>query len=46
MYVEKEKLFSIAGGITDWYNYSGNQSGGPPENWKLMYLKTQLYHSW
>jgi hypothetical protein len=26
--VEKEKHFSIAGGIANWYNHSGNQSGG------------------
>jgi hypothetical protein len=32
--VEKEKYFSIAGGIDTWYNHSGNQSGGSSENWK------------
>jgi hypothetical protein len=25
---------SIAGGIANWYNHSGNQSGGSSENWK------------
>jgi hypothetical protein len=44
--VEKEEHSSIAGGIANWYNHSGNQSGGSSENWKLIYLKTQLYHSW
>jgi hypothetical protein len=32
--VEKEEHFSIAGRISNWYNYSGNQSGGSSENWK------------
>jgi hypothetical protein len=32
--VEKEEHFSIAGGITDWYNHSGNQSEVSSENWK------------
>jgi hypothetical protein len=31
--VEKEEQSSIAGGIANWYNYSGNQSGGSSENW-------------
>jgi hypothetical protein len=31
--VEKEE-HSIAGGIENWYNDSGNQSGGSSENWK------------
>jgi hypothetical protein len=31
--VEKEELSSIAGGIENWYNHSGNQSGGSSENW-------------
>jgi hypothetical protein len=30
--IEKEEDSSIAGGITSWYNNSGNQSGGSPEN--------------
>jgi hypothetical protein len=25
---------------------SGNPSGGSSKNWKYIYLKTQLYHSW
>jgi hypothetical protein len=29
-----EKDYSIAGGIANWYNYSGNKSGGSSENWK------------
>ena len=29
-----EKYSSIAGGIANWYNHSGNQSGGSSENWK------------
>jgi hypothetical protein len=32
--VEKEEHSSIASGITNWYNHSGNQSGGSSENWK------------
>jgi hypothetical protein len=32
--VDKEKHYSIAVGITSWYHHSGNQSGGPSENWK------------
>jgi hypothetical protein len=44
--VEKEQHFSIARGITNWYNHFGNQSGGSSENWKYIYLKPQLYHSW
>jgi hypothetical protein len=32
--VKKGELSSIAGGILNWYNYSGNQSGGSSENWK------------
>jgi hypothetical protein len=30
--VEKEEHSSIAGGIANWYNHSGNQSGGSSEN--------------
>ena len=25
---------STAGGIANWHNHSGNQSGGSSENWK------------
>jgi hypothetical protein len=31
--VEKEKHFSIAGGIASWYNHSGNQFGSSSKNW-------------
>jgi hypothetical protein len=31
--VEKEEHSSIAGGISSWYNHSGNQSGGYSEIW-------------
>jgi hypothetical protein len=31
--VEKEKHFSIAGGIASWYNHSRNQVGSSSENW-------------
>jgi len=41
--VEKEEHSSIVGGIADWYNHSGNQSGGSSENWTLNYLRTQNY---
>jgi hypothetical protein len=30
---EKEEHSSIAGGIANWYNHSGNQSGDSSENW-------------
>jgi hypothetical protein len=32
--VKKLEISSIAGGIANWYNHSGNQSGGFSENWK------------
>jgi hypothetical protein len=32
--VEKEKHFSLAGGITKWYNHPGNKSGVSSGNWK------------
>jgi hypothetical protein len=44
--VEKEEHSSIAGGIANWYSHPGNQSGSSSENWKYIYLKTQLNHSW
>jgi hypothetical protein len=31
---EKEEHSSIAVGIANWYNHSGNQSGGSSENLK------------
>jgi len=43
---EKKEHSSIVGGITSWYNRSGNQSGGSSENWTYFYLRAQLYHSW
>jgi hypothetical protein len=44
--VEQKEHSSIAGGIINWYNHFENQSEGSSENWKLIYLKNQLYHSW
>jgi len=38
--VEKEEHSSIAGGMANCYNHSGNQSGGSSENCKYIYLKT------
>jgi hypothetical protein len=32
--VEKEEHSSVAGGISNWYNHSGNQPGDSSENWK------------
>ena len=32
--VEKEKHYSSAGGIANWYNHSGTQSEGSSENRK------------
>jgi len=43
--VEKEEHSSIAGGIANWNNHFGNQSGVSSENWRLHYLRTQLYLS-
>jgi len=34
--VETEEHSSIVGGITSWYNHSGNQSGSSSENWTLQ----------
>jgi hypothetical protein len=31
--MEKKEHSSIAGEIANWYNDSGNQSGGSSENW-------------
>jgi hypothetical protein len=42
--VEKEEHFSIADGIANWNNHSGNQSGGSSENRISIYPKTQQYH--
>ena len=44
--VEQKKYSSIAGGSANLYNHSGNQHGSFSENWELINLKTQLYHSW
>jgi hypothetical protein len=44
--VKEVEYSSIAGVIAEWDNHSGNQSGDSSENWKCIYLKTQLYHSW
>jgi hypothetical protein len=44
--VEKEEHSSIAGGIANWYNYSGNQFDDSSENWKEYYWKIQQYLSW
>jgi hypothetical protein len=32
--IQKEKHFSIADGISNWYNHSGKQTGSSSENWK------------
>jgi hypothetical protein len=31
--VEKEEHSSIVGGMANWYNHCGNQSGISSENW-------------
>jgi hypothetical protein len=41
--VEKEEHSFIVGGITIWYNHSGNQFVGSSENWTYYYQKTQQY---
>jgi hypothetical protein len=33
-YGEREEYIAIAGGVANWYNYSGNQSGTSSESWK------------
>jgi hypothetical protein len=43
--MEKEEHSSIVGGIVNWYNHSGYQSGGSSENWTQYRLRTQLYNS-
>jgi hypothetical protein len=32
--MEKEVHYLIAGGIANWFNHSGKQSGDSSENWK------------
>jgi hypothetical protein len=32
--MDKEEHSSIVGEMANWYNHSGNQSGGSSENWK------------
>ena len=44
--VEKEEYSSTAGGVANWYNHSGNQSGGSSVNWAPLFQKILLYHSW
>jgi hypothetical protein len=41
--VEKEEHFSIAGGIEN--GTTTLETNLKEENWKQIYLKTQLYHS-
>jgi hypothetical protein len=45
-HVEEEEHSSTDDGIANWYNHSGNQSGGFSEYWKWFYLRTQLYYFW
>jgi hypothetical protein len=42
----KENISPIAGGIANQCNHNGNGTGLSSENWKWIYLKTQLFHSW
>jgi hypothetical protein len=44
--VKKEEHSSVAYGIENWINHSGNQFGGFLENWTYNYLRSQLYNSW
>jgi hypothetical protein len=37
---------TVGCGIANWYNHSRNQSEGSSENYKYIYLKTQLSPSW
>jgi hypothetical protein len=43
--VEQGEHFSIADWNTNLYNHFGNPFVRFSENWELIYLKTQLYHS-
>ena len=44
--VEKDEHSFTAGGVANWYNHSGNQSGGSSENWAPHFQKILLYNSW
>jgi hypothetical protein len=44
--VEQGDHFSMAGGSANLYSHYGNQYDVSSESWELIYLKTQLYHSW
>jgi hypothetical protein len=44
--VEKEEHPSIAGGISSWYNLTGNKFDGSSEKWTWHYRRIQQYHSW
>jgi hypothetical protein len=37
--VEEEEHSSIAGGITSWYNHSGNQFDDSSKNWTKVLLE-------
>ena len=43
---KKEAHFSTVGGVVNWYNHSGNQSGDSSDNWTWYYLKTEFFHFW
>jgi hypothetical protein len=34
--LEEEEHLTIVGQIANWYNHSGNQSGGSSENWNWV----------
>ena len=44
--VAKAEHLLIASGSEDWYSGCGNQYVSSSENWELIYLKIQSYHSW
>ena len=37
--MDKEEHSSTAGGVANWCNHSGNQSGGSSENWPFHFMK-------
>jgi hypothetical protein len=43
--MEKEEHSSMAGGIANWYNYFGHQSGGSSEKLEIDLPKDQQYYS-
>lgn len=43
--MEQMEQSSVDGESANFYSHHGNQYGASSENWELIYLKIQLYHS-